>query len=123
MPTSEIDDIFAKKQSEKPNIVMSGSSKTSKTLLSTRKPTKSKQQKSTKAAEETALKLKKRPAPETVFDPSIVGLALKKTKVSNSTKILPSKSVKVTTRRDEGEFADSRGTGRSQYCSLPSVCF
>ncbi|KIM85372.1 hypothetical protein PILCRDRAFT_817378 [Piloderma croceum F 1598] len=103
MPKSEIDDIFASKGKAKAIQPVASSSTASK-----RKKKKDKGKKrGLEAANEPMTK--KRPAPETVVDPSTQIPSAKRAKVAITTSKKPGKQ--DSSKDDEDRFKDSRGSG------------
>lgn len=109
MAKSEIDDIFASK----------GKGKATQSVVSSSTPPVKKHKKDKKknpgvdpAKIDKDATTKKRPAPETVVDPSTRIPSAKRAKVSITTSTNPSNSVKTAKGKgDEDRFKDSRGTG------------
>lgn len=108
MPASEIDEIFAKQSSGKPHNTATASSSSLPSTSLLKKKKKKKKELKTSVEEPTEPKSKKRPAPETIFDPSTNNPDPKRVKV---TKAVPDKAVKKNPKNDAGRFTNSRGTG------------
>jgi len=116
MPKSEIDDIFASKGKVKAIQPVASSSTASK-----RKKEKDKQKKrGLEAAKiDNEPMTKKRPAPETVVDPSTQTPSAKRAKVAIATSKKPSKPTKQDSCKDDKDrFKDSRGSGPRMLLSL-----
>jgi hypothetical protein len=111
MPKSEIDDIFASKGKAKAIQPVASSSTASK-----RRRRKDKEKKLEAANIDNEPITKKRPAPETVVDPSTQIPSAKRAKVASATSKKPSKQ--VSSKHDEDRFKDSRGSGPRMLLSL-----
>lgn len=123
MPKSEIDDIFASKGKRKLAQPIASSS------TAPPPPTKSKKNKKkrkTPAPHAESPSSPKRPAPETVVDPSTGGDSQPPPKRRKSVKPIETPAAKDKKNRpaeDDERFKDSRGTGPSQcmsFCLIPS---
>jgi hypothetical protein len=109
MPKSEIDDIFASKGKAKATQPVASSS----TASGRKKKKDKKKKRDLEAAKiDNEPMTKKRPAPETVVDPSIQIPSAKRAKVASTTSKKPSKPSKQdSSKDDEDRFKDSRGNG------------
>jgi hypothetical protein len=109
MAKSEIDDIFASKGKGK---AIQSVASSSTTLVKNRKKGKKKNHDVDPAKIDKEATTKKRPAPETVVDPSTRIPSAKRAKASVTTSTNPLNSVKKAKGKgDEDRFKDSRGTG------------
>lgn len=128
MPVSEIDDIFAAKGKQKakpPPPVPSSSSLPDKKKS---KKKKKKRDSTDKPADQGSLdkppSQKKRPAPETVVDPSTQILAAKRPRTEPPSNVRTGKTVKAEGdkgKKDEDKFKDSRGSGPRESLHLHKI--
>jgi len=116
MAKSEIDDIFASKGKAKAIQPVASSSAASK------RKDKEKKRGVNAAKDDNKPMMTKRPAPETVFDPSTQIHSTKRAKVASTTSKKLSKPGKHDKGKDdEDRFKDSRGSGPRMLPSLHYV--